>query len=72
MQNNSINNVELNGYETHHFGMLEVLSVKAWLLLLLSQLDQLSIQTHHDNITSVTTKEVDGRFFGMGDDHQHH
>jgi len=50
--------------------MLETRS--ALLLLLLSHLEQLSIQTHHvENITSATTRVVDETdFLGM-DDGQH-
>lgn len=60
-----------NVHVLYHSGMLETPSVQALLLLLLSHLDQLSIQTHHDNITSATTRVVDEiEFLGM-DNGQH-
>lgn len=55
----------------YHSDMLETLSVQALVLLLLSHLDQLSIQTHHDKITPATTRVVDEtEIIGM-DDGQH-
>lgn len=55
----------------YHSEMLETLQVQALLLLLLSHLDQLSIQTHHDKITSATTRVVDETEIVGMDDSQH-